>query len=76
MKSIIDYGDDGVIPMIDSENVNDVVNDILKYVEARLEILNKQNRRADIFALCQEFLEWGIAEDGDELFYFICPTFK
>lgn len=76
MKGIIDYGDDGVVPMIDSEDVGDVVDSILEYVEARFEILDKQDRHADIFALCQEFHEWGTAEDGDELSYFVCPTFE
>jgi len=76
MKGIIDYGDDGVIPMIDSEDVGNVVDSILEYVEARFEILDKQDRHADIFALCQEFHEWGTAEDGDELSYFVCPTFE
>ncbi len=76
MKGIIDYGDDGVVPMIDSEDVGDVVDSILEYVEARFEILEKQDRHADIFALCQEFHEWGTAEDGDELSYFVCPSFE
>jgi len=76
MKGIIDYGDDGVVPMIDCEDVGDVVGGILEYVEARFEMLDKQNRHADIFALCQEFHEWGTAKDGDELSYFVCPTFE
>ena len=76
MKGIIDYGDDGVVPMIDSDHVGDVVDSILEYVEARFEILDKQDRHADILALCQEFHEWGTADDGDEISYFVCPSFE
>ena len=76
MKGIIDYGDDGVIPMIDSEEVGVVIENILDYVEARFEILDKQDRHSDILALCEEFHEWGTAEQGDELSYFTCPTFE
>ena len=35
MISIQDYGDDGVVPMIESDDVEIVVEDILEYVEAR-----------------------------------------
>ena len=76
MKGIIDYGDDGVVPMIDSEDVGDVIENILEYVEARFEILDKQDRHADIYALCQEFHEWGTADTGDEISYFVCPSFE
>ena len=76
MKGIIDYGDDGVIPMIDSDDVENVVESIIEYVEARFEILDKQDRHADIMALCQEFHEWGTADTGDELSYYTCPNFQ
>jgi hypothetical protein len=77
MKGIIDYGDDGVVPMIESDDVEKVVENIIEYVEARFEILDKMGGRdADIFALCQEFHEWGTAEEGDEVSYFTCPTFQ
>jgi hypothetical protein len=77
MKGIIDYGDDGVIPMIDSDDVVTVVENILEYVENRFEILDKKGGRdGDIMALCQEFYEWGSAEAGDELSYFVCPSFE
>lgn len=77
MKGIIDYGDDGVVPMIDSDNVEDVIENILEYVEGRFDILDKMgNRDGDIMALCQEFMEWGSAEQGDEVSYFTCPTFE
>lgn len=77
MKGIIDYGDDGVVPMIDFDGVEDVVENILDYVEARFDILDKMgNRDGDIMALCQEFMEWGAAEQGDEVSYFTCPTFE
>lgn len=77
MKGIIDYGDDGVVPMIDSDTVEDVVENILEYIEARFDILDKiGNRDGDIMALCQEFYEWGSAECGDEISYFTCPNFE
>lgn len=76
MKGIVDYGDDGVIPMIDSDDVETVVEDILEYVENRFEVLDKEGGRdGDIMALCQEFYEWGTAEQGDEVSYYTCPTF-
>ena len=76
MKGIIDYGDDGVVPMIESDDVENVVETILEYVENRFELLDQEGGRdADIFALCQEFHEWGTAEAGDEVSYFTCPTF-
>jgi len=77
MIGIQDYGDDGVVPMIESDDVETVVEDILEYVEARFEILDKMgDRDADIMALCQEFMEWGAAEQGDEVSYYTCPTFE
>jgi len=77
MKGIIDYGDDGVVPMIESDDVETVVEDILKYVETRFDFLDKKgNRDGDIMALCQEFMEWGSAEAGDDVSYYVCPTFE
>jgi len=77
MKGIIDYGDDGVVPMMESDEVENVIENILEYVEERFDVLDKKgNRDADILALCQEFMEWGTAEQGDDLSYFTCPTFE
>lgn len=77
MKGIQDYGDDGVVPMIESEEVGEVVENILEYIEARFDTLSKEgNRDDDIIALCQEFYEWGTADQGDELSYYTCPTFN
>jgi glutathione S-transferase len=76
MKGIVDYGDDGIVPMIESDDVETVVETILDYVENRFDLLDKEGGRdADIMALCQEFYEWGSAEAGDEVSYFTCPTF-
>ena len=75
MLSIQDYGADGVVPVIESNDVEPLVESILEYVEARFEILDKQNRDADIMALCQEFHEWGTAGEGDELSFYVCPKF-
>jgi hypothetical protein len=76
MKGIIDYGDDGVIPMINSEEVENVISDILDHVEARFEILDGQDRQADILALCEEFHEWGTAKAGDVVSYYTVPKFE
>ena len=77
MKGIIDYGDDGVVPQIESDEVETVVENILEYIENRFEILDQEGGRdADIFALVQEFHEWGTAEQGDEVSYFTCPSFQ
>lgn len=76
MIGIQDYGDDGVVPMIESEEVADVVDAILEYVEARFEILDMQERYHDQMALAQEFWEWGAAEAGDDISYYTCPNFE
>jgi hypothetical protein len=77
MLGIQDYGDDGVVPMIESDDVETVVENILEYIENRFEILHKEGGRdGDIFALCQEFYEWGTAEQGDEVSYYTCPSFE
>lgn len=77
MIGIQDYGDDGVVPMIESDEVETVVESILEYVEARFDILNKEGGRdADIFALVEEFREWGTADQGDDISYYTCPTFN
>lgn len=77
MIGIQDYGDDGVVPMIESDDVETVVESILEYVEARFDILDKMgDRDGDIMALCQEFMEWGSAEQGDEVSYYTCPSFN
>ena len=77
MIGIQDYGDDGVVPMIESDDVETIVEDILEYVETRFDILDKMGGRdGDIMALCQEFMEWGSAEQGDEVSYYTCPTFE
>lgn len=75
MQSVTDYGDDGVVPMINSETVQSTVDNILTYVESRFEILEAQEHLGDILALVQEFHEWGDAEAGDEISYYTCPTF-
>lgn len=77
MIGIQDYGDDGVVPMIESDDVETIVEGILEYVEERFDILDKMgDRDGDIMALCQEFMEWGSAEQGDEVSYYTCPTFE
>jgi len=77
MIGIQDYGDDGVVPMIESDEVEAVVESILEYVETRFGILDKEGGRdGDIFALVQEFHEWGTAEQGDDVSYYVCPSFE
>jgi hypothetical protein len=75
MLGIQDYGDDGVVPMIESEDVQTTVENIIQYVEARFNILEAQDRLGDILALVEEFREWGDAEEGDEIGYYTCPSF-
>lgn len=75
MLGIQDYGDDGVVPMIESKDVQTTVEDIIQYVEARFNILEAQDRLGDILALVEEFREWGDAEVGDEISYYTCPSF-
>jgi len=76
MLSIQDYGDNGVVPMIESETVQTTVDNIIEYVESRFEILEAQERLGDILALVEEFREWGDAEEGDEISYYTCPIFN
>jgi hypothetical protein len=77
MTGIQDYGDDGVVPMIESEEVGPTIESIIDYVEKRFQILDKEGGRdGDIFALVQEFHEWGNADEGDELSYYTCPSFQ
>ena len=76
MLGIQDYGDDGVVPMIESQDVQTTVDHIIQYVEARFDILEAQDRLGDILALVEEFREWGDAEEGDEIGYYICPSFE
>jgi hypothetical protein len=76
MRGIQDYGDNGIVPMIESEDVQTTVDNIIQYVEARFDILEAQDRLGDILALVEEFREWGDAEEGDELSYYTCPFFN
>lgn len=76
MQGVQDYGDNGFVPMIESEDVEPTVSNIIEYVESRFEILEAQERLGDILALVQEFREWGDAEEGDEIGYYICPSFE
>lgn len=77
MIGIQDYGDDGVVPMIESDEVETVVENILEYIEARFTVLDLEGGRdRDILALVQEFHEWGTADQGDDISYYTCPTFN
>lgn len=77
MIGIEDYGDNGVVPIIESDDAGTAIESILEYVEARFDILDKmKDRDGDIMALCQEFYEWGSAEAGDHLSYYTVPTFE
>ena len=77
MIGIQDYGDDGVVPMIESEEVETIIENILEYVEARFTTLDLEGGRdRDILALVQEFHEWGTADQGDDISYYTCPTFN
>lgn len=69
MTDFIDYGDDGSVRTINDPTVENSIDSILEYVESRFDILDSENRQEDIVALCQEFFEWGTAEEGDDLGY-------
>lgn len=69
MTDHIDYGDDGSVSYNDDPNVEQVIDDILEYVEGRFDVLDKEDRQDDLIALCQEFLEWGAADQGDDIGY-------
>lgn len=74
MTDYVDYGDDGIVSVREDDSVEYTIDMILEYVEDRFEKLDKMgNREEDIFALCQEFMEWGTADTGDELSYFALP---
>ena len=70
---MLNYGDDGQIHEIECDDVENTINNILEYVENRFESLELQNRQGDIAALVQEFCEWGVAENGDEIGYLFLP---
>jgi hypothetical protein len=70
---MLNYGDDGQIQEVECDEVQDTIDTILEYVETRFEYLDAQDRQRDILALCQEFHEWGTADDGDEIGYLFLP---
>lgn len=70
---MLNYGDDGKIQHVDCDEVQETIDDILEFVESRFEILEMEDRQADIMALAQEFWEWGSAEEGDEIGYLFLP---
>lgn len=70
MTDYVDYGEDGTVSVKDDSSCEDVIDAILEHVEARFDILDKQGKDDEILALCQEFLEWGTANTGDEIGYF------
>jgi len=69
MIDCVDYGDDGSVSYQDDPNVEEVIDEILAHVERRFDILDKEGRDEDIIALCQEYMEWGSAETGDDIGY-------
>jgi hypothetical protein len=70
---MLDYGNDGQIKEVESDDVQEVIDDILELFENRMKQLEVEDRYRDILAICQEFHEWGVAEDGDEIGYLFMP---
>jgi len=70
---MLNYGDDGQIQEVESDQVQETIDSILEYVESRFDALDKEDRQEDIMALAQEFWEWGSADDGDEIGYMFLP---
>lgn len=70
---MLNYGDDGQIQEVESDEVQETIDSILEYVETRFDALDKEDRQEDIMALAQEFWEWGSADDGDEIGYMFLP---
>ena len=70
---MLNYGDDGQIREVESDEVQETIDSILEYVESRFDALDKEDRQEDIMALAQEFWEWGSADDGDEIGYMFLP---
>jgi hypothetical protein len=73
---MIDYGENGKITEIESDDVDSTVEAILEYVESRFEILGEKNQQANVNALAAEFWEWGAAEIGDEIKFLALPRLK
>ena len=61
---MLNYGDDGQIQEVESDEVQETIDSILEYVESRFDALDKEDRQEDIMALAQEFWEWGRAYGG------------
>jgi len=70
---MLNYGDDGQIREVESDEVQETIDSILEYVESRFDALDKEDRQEDIMSLAQEFWEWGSADDGDEIGYMFLP---
>ena len=71
---MLNYGDNGEIEEITSDEVEENIDNILEFVENRLEILKKEKfREGDMEALINEFWEWGLAKQGDDIGYLYLP---
>ena len=74
--TMLDYGNDGQINEVEADDVQDTIDDILDYAEARMKHLEGTEQWRDILALCQEFHEWGAAQEGDDIGYLFMPRLK
>lgn len=70
---MLDYGNDGQIKEVECDDVEYVIDNILEYFENRMTQLDVENRHRDILAICQEYQEWGTADNGDEIGYLFMP---
>jgi len=72
-RTMLDYGNDGQINEVESTSVEDVIDPILDNMEARMKQLEETESWRDIMSICQEFHEWGAAEEGDDIGYLFMP---
>ena len=72
-STMLDYGNDGQINEVESTSVEDVIDPILDGMEARMKQLEETESWRDIMSICQEFHEWGDAQEGDDIGYLFMP---
>ena len=70
---MLDYGHDGQINEVESRDVESVIDPMFDAMEARMKQLEESESWHDILSICQEFHEWGAAQEGDDIGYLFMP---